>query len=172
MRGIISLLLGLILIVSVGSARAIDTAPEAGNYAPPFELKDINGRKSALSEYRGKVVLLNFWATWCEPCKSELPSLNNIYAALKGKGFVVLGVSVDTSAKTVRNFIRDEKIVFPVLLDKDKDVYFDQYAIMGLPTSFLINHDGIIVEKIIGEKKWDSPDVRDKILRLLNREGI
>lgn len=169
MRYIISLLLGLIFTASVCNVRAIDTVPEAGNYAPPFELKDVNGKKSSLSEYKGKVVLLNFWATWCEPCKSELPSLNNIYATLKDKGFVVLGVSVDTSEKTVRNFIMDEKIVFPVLLDKDKDVYFDQYAIMGLPTSFLINRDGIIVEKIIGEKKWDSPDMRDKVLRLLNR---
>lgn len=169
MRRVISLLLGFILIAFVGSVRAIDTAPEAGSYAPPFELKDINGKKSALSEYKGKVVLLNFWATWCEPCKSEIPALNNIYSALKDKGFVVLGVSVDTSAKMVRSFIMDANVVFPVLLDKDKDVYFDQYAIMGLPTSFLIGRDGIIVEKIIGEKKWDSPDMRDKVLRLLNR---
>lgn len=169
MRYLVSFLISLLLLTSVGSVRAIDTAPEPGSYAPAFELKDIDGKKTALSEYKGKVVLLNFWATWCEPCRAEIPSLKSLYATLMDKGFVVLGVSVDTSEKTVRTFILDKKIAFPVLLDKEKDVYFDQYALMGLPTSFLINRDGIIVEKIIGERNWDSPDIKDKILRLLNR---
>lgn len=135
--------------------------------APDFALNDITGKKVNLSEFRGKVVLLNFWATWCGPCKAEMPSLNNLYNEYKDKGFVVLAVSVDTSEKPVKSFAREHKLAFPVLLDKDKAVSFDEYAVLGLPTTFLIDKTGIVIEKIIGEREWDSPQMKEKILKLL-----
>lgn len=135
--------------------------------APDFTLNDINGEKVNLSEFRGKVVLLNFWATWCGPCRAEMPSLNNLYNEFKDKGLVVLAVSVDTSEKPVRSFIKDLKLSFPVLMDKNKAVSFDEYGVFGLPTTFLINKNGMITEKIMGEREWDSPQMKEKISRLL-----
>jgi len=104
--------------------------------APDFTLNDINGKKVNLSEFKGKAVLLNFWATWCGPCRAEMPSLNNLYNEYKDKDFVVLAVSVDTSEKPVKSFARELKLTFPILMDKDKAVSFDEYAVLGLPTTF------------------------------------
>ncbi|GAB4406445.1 MAG: hypothetical protein OHK0032_01470 [Thermodesulfovibrionales bacterium] len=158
----------LFLEVDVTGAKQIEVAPETGKYAPAFNLKDINGRKVAFSEFKDKVVLLNFWATWCGPCRAEMPSLNNLYTALKDKGFVVVAISVDTSEKPVKSFVSEKRISFPVLMDKDKEVAFDQYGVIGLPTSFLIDRKGVIVEKFMGEREWNSPDMKNKILRLLD----
>ncbi len=138
-----------------------------GTAAPDFTLSDINGRKVTLSEFRGKVVLLNFWATWCGPCRAEMPALNNLYLDLKGKGLVVLAVSVDPSDKPVRSFVSEKKLGFPVLLDKEKEVYFDSYAVVGLPAAFLIDKKGMVVEKIMGEQEWDSAQMKEKIIKLL-----
>ncbi|MEW6739417.1 MAG: peroxiredoxin family protein [Nitrospirota bacterium] len=135
--------------------------------APDFTLNDINGKKVNLSEFRGKAVLLNFWATWCGPCRAEMPSLNNLYNEYKDKGLVVLAVSVDASEKPVKSFARELKLTFPVLMDKDKAVSFDEYAVLGLPTTFLIDRNGVVIEKIMGEREWDSPQMKEKILKLL-----
>jgi len=157
-----------LLGISQPVAKGIDTAPDVGRYAPEFKLTDINGKRVALSDLRGKVVLLNFWATWCGPCRAEMPSLGNLYEALKGKGFVVIAVSVDTSEKPVKPFVSEKRISFPVLMDKDKEVAFDQYGVFGLPTSFLIDRRGVIVEKFMGERDWGSSDIKNKVLRLLD----
>ncbi len=137
--------------------------------APAFTLPDINGKKVSLSDFKDKVVLLNFWATWCGPCKAEMPSLNNLSTTFKNEGFVVLAISIDPSDKPVRSFVLEKGITFPVLMDPDKEVYFDLYAIFALPTSFLIDRNGIIVEKIMGDREWDSPEMKDKVLRVLRK---
>lgn len=170
MRYILCLIVLAFTILGVGGkVHSIETAPEAGKYAPAFDLKDMNGKKVSLSEFKGKVVLLNFWATTCDPCKAEMPSMNNLYKTLKDRDFVVLAVSIDTSEKAVKSFISEKGILFPVLLDKDKEVYFDDYAVIGLPTSFLIDRSGVIAEKFLGERDWDSPEMKNKIMSLLNR---
>lgn len=151
-----------------GDAFPLETAPAVGRLAPVFSLNDINGRKISIAELRGKVVLLNFWATTCGPCKDEMPSMNNLYTALKDRGFAVLSVSIDTSEKAVRSFLSENRLTFPVLMDKDKDVYFDDYAVLGLPTSFLIDKNGIIAERFLGERDWDSPGLKNKIINLLD----
>src|SRR5208337_2623613 len=112
----------LIIFLSSFSATASestskDTSPEVGKHAPTFELKDVNGRTVTLAEYTGKVILLNFWATFCDPCKAEMPSLNKLYAAFKAEGFLVLAVSIDTSESPVRSFLSAKGINFPVLMD-------------------------------------------------------
>lgn len=147
---------------------AAEPASEIGKQVPDFKLKDINGRDTAFYSYKGKVILLNFWATWCGPCKAEMPSLNNLYKSLKDKGFIVVGVSVDTSEKPVRTFINDNGITFPALMDSDREVSFDLFGVIGLPTSYLIDKNGIVVEKFMGEREWDSPSMKNKILKLLN----
>lgn len=139
----------------------------SGEKTTDFTLPDINGKKVSFSEFKGMVVVLNFWATWCGPCRAEMPSLNNLYNEYKDKGFVVLAVSVDTSEKPVKSFAREHKLAFPILMDKDKAVSFDEYAVLGLPTTFLIDKNGVVIEKIMGEREWDSPQMKEKILKLL-----
>lgn len=153
----------------VNAAISVETAPEVGKLAPAFSLKDINGKKVSVSDLRGKVVLLNFWATTCGPCKTEMPSMSRLYTELRDRGFVVLAVTIDTSEKAVMSFVSAAGVSFPVLLDKDKDVYFDDYAVLGLPTTFLIDKNGIIAEKFVGERDWDSPSIKNKIISLLDR---
>ena len=144
-------------------------AAASGPAAPDLKLADVHGKNVSLSEFRGKVVILNFWATWCGPCEAEMPSLNNLYKEFKSKGLVVIAISVDQTEKSVLSFITEKKLAFPVLLDKNKEVYFDSYTVMGLPTTFIIDRSRVLVEKIMGEQEWDSSKMRVKILNLLTR---
>lgn len=144
--------------------------PEVGKIAPSFELKDISGNKISLPQTRGKVVLLNFWATTCGPCREEMPSMNRLYSELKDRGFVVLAVSIDRSEKAVRSFASEQGLSFPVLMDVEREVFFDHYAVTGLPTTFLIDRSGVIAERVIGQAEWDSPELRQRVLRLINRK--
>jgi peroxiredoxin len=139
----------------------------AVNAAPDFTIADLDGHKVKLSSYKGKVVVLNFWGTWCEPCKAEMPSLNKLYLEHRDKGLVVLAVSIDPSEQAVKTFITQKGYSIPVLLDKDKEVFFDTYGLFGLPVSIIIDRNGTIVQKIIGEVAWDSAQMEDKIKKLL-----
>src|SRR5208283_3625751 len=156
-----------IITFFVNFVAAFVFAETPGSAAPDFTLNDVHDKKVSLSAFKGKVVLVNFWATWCGPCKAEMPSLNNLYLEFKNKGLAVLAISVDPTEKPVLSFIAEKKLALPVLMDKDKEVYFDSYAVMGLPTTFIIDENGIIIEKIMGEQEWDSPKMKERILNLL-----
>ncbi|HEX9021908.1 MAG TPA: TlpA disulfide reductase family protein [Nitrospirota bacterium] len=147
------------------SAAGLGTDP--GKQAPPVELPDLAGRTVSLSQFKGKVVLLNFWSTLCAPCTAELPSLDRLSTALRGEGLVVLAVAIDASDKPVREFAAKNKFALTVLLDREKEVFFDQYAGPGLPATYFIDRNGIIVEKFSGPREWDSPDMKKKIRKLL-----
>jgi thiol-disulfide isomerase/thioredoxin len=134
--------------------------------APPLNLADAHGKKHSLSEYRGKVVLVNFWATWCEPCKAELPSIERLRAALAGKGFVVLAVEMDGSARTSGDTAEELKLHFPMLLDRDSNAT-TAWNVNLLPTTFLITPDGAVALSHVGEVDWSSPQWRRKIESLL-----
>jgi peroxiredoxin len=172
MRNIFTLTLLLLFLSPLFAQHAAraDSAQGSLKSAPEFTLSDINGKKVSLSDFKGKVVLLNFWGTWCGPCTAEMPSLNNLYAAFKNDGFVVLAVSIDPSERPVRSFIEAKGISFPVLMDPDKEAYFDLYAVFALPTSFLIDRKGMVVEKFLGDREWDSPDIKNKIADLLKKK--
>jgi peroxiredoxin len=135
--------------------------------APDFTLPDLGGKQVSLSDFKGKVVLVNFWATTCAPCKAEMPSLHSLYLDFRDRGLVVLAVSVNAEEKPVRAFISEKKYSFPVLLDKEREVYFDTYALLGLPVTLVVDKKGAIVEKVIGERQWNAPPMKDKIMRLL-----
>jgi peroxiredoxin len=134
--------------------------------AADFTLKDINGRAVSLSSLRGKVVLLNFWATWCPPCKAEMPSMNRLYNELRPRGFEILGISTDSSLLYVRDFLSKNRIDFQILFDEGKTVS-RQYRVFSMPTTFLIDRNGIIVDKFYGEYDWTDPEVRQKVEKLL-----
>mgnify|MGYP001773945516 CR=1 FL=1 len=149
----------------------MDSGSQEDKLAPDFVLKDINGNNIRLSDFRGRVILLNFWATWCNVCVDEMDSLNRVYRDMKDKGFVVVAVSIDQSEKAVKEFVRHKNLSFPVLLDPEKEVYFDKYAAFGLPTSFLIDKKGYIRERYIGEEDWQDKTFVEKVIKLINEKG-
>jgi peroxiredoxin len=128
-------------------------------FAPVFTLKNLDGKEVNLEDYRGKVVLLNFWATWCEPCLEEMPALQKTYNLLKNKGFVVLAVSIDRKSRenNVRAFAKNLNLSFPILLDSDQNV-LNKYFNNTLPTSYLINSKGKLKGFISGARDWGSED--------------
>ena len=142
-----------------------------GMTAPDFNLSDLEGQKRQLSDYRGKVVFLNFWATWCKPCKEEMPSMQILWENFKTEEFVILAVSMDrvTTKKDIPSFIESMKLTFPVLVDSwgqtDK-----RYKLMGVPETYIIDQNGVLREKIIGPRDWTHRDSIDPIVQLLKKQ--
>ncbi len=133
-----------------GGAPSCKTSQGKANLT--FKLKDMNGATVNLADYKGKVVLLNFWATWCGPCKLEIPEFVRAYEAHKGEGFVVLGVSIDDTAEQLKDFAKQFKITYPMLL-MEENVEQAYGPIYGVPISFFIGRDGLICRKQMGEVK-------------------
>jgi peroxiredoxin len=124
--------------------------------APDFTVPSLAGGTVAMQEHRGSVVFLNFWATWCPPCKAEMPSMERLYRRFKGRGFTILAISLDTgNSGKVAAFVKALDLTFPVGLDLNGEVA-NRYAIRGLPGSFLIDRAGDIVAVAIGPRDWDS----------------
>ncbi|MGB9628729.1 MAG: TlpA family protein disulfide reductase [Thermodesulfobacteriota bacterium] len=135
--------------------------------APPFCLKNLEGEIIELKNFKGRVILLNFWATWCSPCKEEMPSMETLYQQFDRKDFTLLAVSVDfEESKNVKKFIEKSGYTFPVLVDP-KGKILDLYGVRAIPTTFLIDQNGLILGKAIGPRRWDTPDVVSLIHLLL-----
>jgi len=135
---------------------------------PPLYLTDTDGAKHRLSDYRGKVVLVNFWATWCEPCREELPSIERLRAALSRRPFAVLAVQMGGSPRTARDIGATLGLHFPLLLDGDSSATA-AWKVKVLPTSFLIGPDGAMALRHVGELDWSSAEWRRKVESLLPR---
>ena len=143
--------LGLALIVHMDiSAWGMGARPPVvGTAASDFSLPDLNGRVQSLSQHRGKIVLVNFWATWCKPCTTEMPAMQACYDKLRDQGFVVLAVNELEDEAKVREHIRAYNHTFPVLMDRDNQVA-NQYGVYGLPVSVLIDEGGVVQAYIKG----------------------
>ncbi len=116
-----------------------------------FTVKDMNGADVRLADYKGKVILINFWATWCAPCKVEIPAFIDLYDRYKDKGLVILGISGDDDAPTLRSFASEMKINYPVLVGRDQEQLLDAYGpLFGYPTSYIVGRDGAICGRHIG----------------------
>lgn len=144
------LLISGLIISQIASSRVEAKAARA----PDFSLNSISGGTTKLSSLRGKVVLVNFWATWCPPCRAEIPALVTTYERFKGKGFVILGVAIDkvktpADQKNLSNFVKRARITYPILMGNDT-VMRDYGSIFAVPTSFLIDANGEIVRKYVG----------------------
>jgi len=130
-----------------------------GDTAPNFTFPGLDGKMVSLTDYRGKVVFLNIWATWCPPCRKEMPSMEKLYQQLKGEDFEILAVSVDTAGATaVGPFMKELNLSFPALLDTRGTVQ-NLYGTTGLPESFIIGRNGIIEKIVIGPTEWSTPEM-------------
>ncbi len=125
--------------------------------AAGFNLEDTKGDKVSLEDYRGKFVLLNFWATWCAPCREEMPAMSNLHDEFNGESLEVIGVHVGPSLAGVKKFLEAVPVTFTILIDKDMSLA--NWGVQGLPTTFLINPEGKLVYKAVGEREWDSPEM-------------
>ena len=146
----------IVLLQTKDSSFNLSGKPRLGKGVPAlnFTFPGLDGKKVSLADYKGKVVLLNIWATWCAPCVAEMPSMEKLYQELKDEGFELLAVSVDeTGAEVVAPFMKKHKLSFPVLLDTQGDIK-SLYQLTGIPESFIMDKDGIIVEKVIGPRDW------------------
>jgi peroxiredoxin len=164
MRYILVALTFVFLTAGTSSAWGIDEL--VGKKAPLFTLKDIHGRSVSLSSLNGKVVLINFWATWCPPCRDEMPSLNELYKRYKNQGLIVLAISTDRSDSGVIDFLSKHPVDFGVISDPDAKTS-RQYKVFSLPTTFLLDKNGVVVKRYLGEEEWDSPETRNEIKKAL-----
>ncbi|MGD0884490.1 MAG: TlpA disulfide reductase family protein [Thermodesulfovibrionales bacterium] len=137
-----------------------------GKKAPPFTLNDIQGRSVSLSSLQGKVVLITFWATWCPPCREEMPSLNELYKKYRNQGLIVLAVSTDRSVSGIKDFLSKHPVDFEILLGPDTQTS-RQFRVFSLPTSFLLDKSGVVMKRYLGEEQWDSPEIRNEIKKAL-----
>ena len=165
------------LLLVLLSAAVVAAPPPLGHalteVAPPlaaadFALPDIDGENHALSDYRGRVVMLNFWATWCPPCRREMPSMQRLYDKYRERGLVVVAVNQWEDPDLVFEFTGRLSVdpTFPILFDRESRVAED-YGVKGLPTTFLIDKDGQIRFRAIGGREFDHPDVEAIIEALL-----
>ena len=137
--------------------------------APTLKLKTLDDEVIDLKNLKGKVVLVNFWATWCPPCKAEIPSLYRMYKKLKNKNVVVLGIDIGEDTGTVFSYLNnlEPSPDYPVLLDTDMST-MRRWGVAGIPTTFIINKQGKIVYKAIGGRDFDSKELISKIIKLTN----
>ncbi len=132
--------------------------PKVRVEAPAFTLTTLDGGERSLDEFKGKVILLNFWATWCAPCRDEIPAMEALWRRFEGENFVIIAVAGDRgNMHRVGEFCRMNDVTFTVLLDP-KGVVRRSYEVTALPTSYLIGRDGRIVGKILGAREWGSDD--------------
>ena len=118
----------------------------------------LGGKNVSLSSYKGKVVILNFWATWCPPCRAEMPSMETLYQRLKKQGLEILAVDLEEGREEVQQFINSNRYTFPVLLDLDGKAGA-QYGASAIPTTYILDREGKIIARIVGSIRWDNPKV-------------
>lgn len=142
-------------------------AVRVGDEAPNFRLRDLDGNLTSLSQFRGKVVLLNFWATWCGPCRVEMPAMEQLYRSFPRREFQILAVSTDSQGVAVtRPFQRKIGLTFPILHDTDMEVGVT-YGARSLPMTLMVDRQGVVRQKIFGARDWDSPEARELIRMLI-----
>lgn len=164
-------LLGLSLVIFqvTGGDTPQKESPAVGYLAPDFTLPNLNGDLVRLSDFRGKkAVFINFWATWCPPCRLEMPTMEKAYQTFRGHGLEILAASIDAGPKSVvKNFMQEFKLNFPALLDPEMEV-MQLYRLSAIPASFLVDKQGIIRYKELGYRDWTDGE-STKILKELIR---
>lgn len=146
-------------------------SPMEGQQAPDFDLPSLGGKNVRLADLKGKVLFINIWATWCLPCRAEMPSMEKLYRLLKGPDFEMIGISVDKDPeKSVAPFVKELGLTFPILLDPKSETAA-KYKITGVPETYLVAPNGTIIHHLIGPAKWDRPDVVEALKKLVELSG-
>jgi thiol-disulfide isomerase/thioredoxin len=140
--------------------------PWSGGATPPLALRDLDGKEHRLAEYKGKVVVLNFWATWCDPCREEMPSMQRLQDKLAGKPFAILAVDYGEGAPRIRDFLKKVPVHFTVLLDRDTSAA-TAWKVKVLPTTLVIDAAQRVRFVAVGDVGWDTPPVEAEIRKLL-----
>jgi cytochrome c biogenesis protein CcmG/thiol:disulfide interchange protein DsbE len=157
--GIILLSALLVLVFGVRRQDTLRSKATVGLNAPELVLHDESGKKYTLSELKGSVVFLNFWATWCPPCREEMPSIQNLYHHFREeKGFRVITVLYKDDFEKAKTFMKENHYDFPVLTDKGERAA-DSYGVTGVPETYIVDKKGVLKEKVIGPAEWNSPQV-------------
>ncbi len=150
-RAFLAVLVGAFIFTILNPGRA---APEVGKLTADFELPGLDGRTVKLSDYRGKVVVLNFWATWCPPCVEEMPSLNRFQEVFAARGVAVLAVSVDDDEEALRRFVADHQLKMTIARDPGRKAS-TLYQTYKYPESYILDRQGRLVEKMVGPADWN-----------------
>lgn len=138
--------------------------------APEVDLVDVDGQRHTLAQYRGKVLIVNFWATWCPPCREEMPSMERAWQAVKDEGILLLAINVGETEDQVWTFTPNYPVTFPLLLDHDSKT-IEAWPVRGLPTTFVIDPEGRLACRAIGGRAWDDPALLDQV-RALRRAVV
>jgi len=155
------LFVALPLMASAWSERPQEApvAVTVGSMAPDFTLENVQGEKVSLSQLRGKVVIVNFWATWCPPCRSEMPSMEVLQRTFKDDGLVLLAINIEKEGRpVVEKFLKESPYSFQILLDDNASVQ-NRYNVFQFPESFIVDRNGIVVKKVIGAVPWMSGNI-------------
>jgi peroxiredoxin len=141
-------------------------APVAGSVpAPGFTLPDTSGRLHRLEDYRGRPVIINFWATWCPPCREEIPSMNRAWKILEQEDIALLAINVGEDEDTIFIFNADYPADFPILMDRTGTI-IEQWPVRGLPTTYIVAPDGTLAYRAIGSRQWDDAELLDLVRSL------
>ena len=138
-----------------------------GKPAPDFDTVDLEGNVWSLSKLKGKVVFVNFWATWCAPCREEMPSMQRLYDKLPKDKFKMNALYNRDTSELVKNFIAKLNITMPIL-DDHQNIIGEKYGLTGLPETFIVDKQGVIREKFIGPAEWDTPEIVEMLTKYIN----
>ena len=176
-KSLIFFLFGMIIFSPSASATSV-TAEEFRQMGlqPPkqrlesidFELEDLSGATRRLSDYKGKVVFLNFWATWCGPCRSEMPSMEKLYRRFKDEGLEIVAVNLQEDRSSVQGFVDEYGLSFPVLLDSTGRVGAT-YGARSIPTTYIVDRDGLVLAGTVGTREWDTEEYLSFFEKLLGQ---
>ncbi len=166
MKSIGRLLFFAALVIFCLEVNAAELKPWQGGATPPLELEDLAGKAHRLADYQGKVVLVNFWATWCAPCRAEMPSMDALRRSLAGQPFEVLAVNLAEPRPRIEKFTASAKLGFPILLDRERTAS-KSWRARVLPASYLVGRDGRIHYAAFGDVDWMGEGTRARVLELL-----
>jgi thiol-disulfide isomerase/thioredoxin len=158
--------LALLAACCAASAAGGELKPWSGGATPSLALRDLQGKEHKLADYRGKVVVLNFWATWCDPCREEMPSMQRLQDKLAGQPFVILAIDYGEGAPRINDFLKKIPVRFTVLLDRDTSAA-TAWKVKVLPTTLVLDPQQRIRYSVVGDLEWDSQSVEDTIKKLL-----
>lgn len=155
--------LGLGALLGGGCERAANERPRVGDRFPDFSLPGLDGKPHQRQDYHGRPLMINFWATWCPPCRAEMADLEILFRQLTPKGLTLLAISVDHDANLVDEYIRQNRLSFPIVLDRTGELSNSALRVPGFPSTYLVGRDGLIKDLMIGPRAWASAAIQAKL---------